>query len=660
MVQSRLDQPTVDGISSARHADTGWRDQGIAGREDNEVVSKMTISSLESTIKLTPDGRNSNEHYEQGAKCKIRAFELDDNGIRALKSSPGGSDIKKDPQGPSPTSDDGISMDAHVLKKGLSCEEGESTQIDGEDRCSQGESTQSNEPARVLGSTMSAHISTFPSYHVDVVRKASFGRTLLGDPSLQVEKPSSESCTGSIDHGSEDDMEFRWLVTLHTLACCNEVVSLEELGHLFGTVRGGAIVLCLAHDGLIEDNNENGGCVRAEILLLSTIALVTSRQTARKTMGILTSISDDSIARVAKAETNLELDVIGEELCGDLAHIFEESPDTQEASAVHHRINWVRRALQKHSAVLSPQSVCALTALLSARVARLKRSCTISHGCSGDTFSFIINIAVWQSAVSEALLTVRTASLEHVVIWANACDPAATESAVHAHVSALEKSMSPPVSDTEYATRSISIAWASLNAVSGVGLSSLMLLGSILPDYGDVLCASSEDRFRQSHDGSIVTNSGNFPSVRDVSFWSISRLVRSMLIVLSQKSLEGISYRLATPSKKPAPASLDTAGMDDAGDCEIREPEMLSNVSGHPAIGDLPLRNVVTLRKDLMGLIAALDVRNTGALPLSALATVLQSGRAGFALEAAQVHAVLYLAGVNDSRRMPIFGVLFP
>lgn len=660
MVQSRLDQPSVDGITSGGNADTGWRDRGIAGSEGNEALSKMTIPSLESTSNLSPAGRNSKEHYERGAKCNIRAFEPDDNGMRALESSPGCSDNEKDQQAPSPTSGDDISMDDHVLGEGLSCEAGESTQVDGEGRCSQWESPKSNEPARFWGSTVSAHISTFPSYHVNVVRKASLGRALLGDPSLQVEKTSSVSVTGSIGHGSDEDMEFGWLVTLRTLACCNEVVSLEELGHLFGTVRGGAIVLCLAHDGLIEDNKENGGCVRAEVLLSSTTAFVTSRQTARKTRGVLTGISDESISRVAKAETNLELGVIGEELCGDLAHIFEESSDTQEASAVHDRINWVRRALQKHSAVLSPQSVCALTALLSARVARLKRSCTISHGCSGDTFSFIVNIAVWQSAVSEALLTVRTASLEHVVIWANACDPAATESAVFAHVSALEKSMSPPASDTEHAIRSIGIVWASLNAVSGVGLSSLMLLGFTLPDYGDVLCASSEGRFRQSHGGSIATNSSDSPSISDVSSLSISRLVRSALNVLSPRSLEGISCRLATPSKKPALATLDTADIGDAGDCEIREPEILSDVLGHPAIGDLPLRNVVALRKDLMGLIATLDVRNTGALPLSALATVLQSGRAGFALEAAQVHAVLYLAGAKDSRRVPIFGVFFP
>lgn len=653
MVQPRLDQPSVDGIASRGNADAGWRDRGIAGRE---ALSKMTIRSLALPSKLSPAGRNSKDHYVQG---NIRAFELDDNRMRALESSPSGDNKKKDQQVPSPTPGDDTSMDAHVLEEGLSYEEDKSTEIDGEGRCSQWESTESNKPVRFVGSTMSTHISTFPRYLADAVRKASFSRTLLGDPSLQVEKTSSESFTGSISHGSEDDMEFGWLVTLQTLARCNEVVGLEELGHLFGTVRGGAIVLCLAHDGLIDDDKENGGCVRAEVLLSSTTALVTSRQTARKTGGIPTGISDASISRVAKAETNLELGVFGEELCGDLAQIFEESSDTREASAVHHRTSWVRRALQKHSAVLSPQSVCALTALLSARVARLKRSCAISHGCSGDSFSFIVNIAVWQSAVSEALLTVRMASLEHVVIWANACDPAETESAVYACVSALEKSMSPPASDTEHAIRSIGITWASLNMVSGVGLSSLMLLGLTLPDYGDVLCASSEGRFRQSHDVSIATNSNNSPSVSDVSSSSISRLVRSALSVLSPRSLESISCRLATPSKTPALASLD------AGDCETREPEILSDVSGHPAIGDLSRRDVVALRKDLMGLIAALDVRNTGALPISALATVLQSGRAGFALEAAQVHAVLYLAGAKNSkftsasRRMPLFAVFF-
>lgn len=254
-----------------------------------------------------------------------------------------------------------------------------------------------------------------------------------------------------------------------------KVIDLAELGKTIGVLRGGAAVLCLAHDCLVEDAGELERFVRSEILHSATMALVALRRGLRAQgkkrvssadacldrdiqsspisarggicppVGYPASTGSMIISTIAELETKAELDAYGEEVCDDLSMIFSR-PVGGNASADESQTPRVRAALQKHEALLSPQSICALTALLSFRGGQFLISSSNSKSAGGfrDDSPSTGNPADWVPLLSDALLAVRMASLEHVAMWANACDPVTVESACNAHGSALAAARTAP------------------------------------------------------------------------------------------------------------------------------------------------------------------------------------------------------------------------
>lgn len=410
---------------------------------------------------------------------------------------------------------------------------------------------------------------------------------------------------------------------IYSVSFFRKVVDLSVIGDAVGALPGGAAVLCLAHDCLVEGAGGTEGLVRTDILLSAASAFVTLRRSIRaakagggreeqgrgggcdgggssnnaapdnvgrgdgnpvpvaasegksvpetstssgsyqldvspgpdgggsfgfgsasgpssnrSSSGTVWDINPDAIAAVARGEVAVELDVYGDELCADLAEASTMSsaslshvPAPKDLSKPPSQLSqqscrtWrVRRAVEKHSALLSPQSVCALTALLSAKgkawadqgnhtgdnVSAVDESGSRRHG-DNEGSSPAGDPAAWKAVLADALLAVRVASLGHLSLWAAACDPGQLDSACVADVMALTKkaSSSSPVGNVVVGddagaaaavvevghvdekegggsggggSGGIEAMWTALQKASGVGFSPLMLLAITLSD----------------------------------------------------------------------------------------------------------------------------------------------------------------------------------
>lgn len=589
-----------------------------------------------------------------------------------------------------------------------------------------------------------------------------------------------------------------------------KVAGLAVIGATVGALAGGAAVLCLAHDCLVEGPGETEGLVRTDILLSAASAFITLRRSIRaaaaaavarggagdcggggggdgnlntaapagdadsidrgdggpetptspgshqrlascgtdergdldvgvgwgsgpfldrSSSGTITSTHSSTVAAVAQMEVAVELDVYGDELCADLAEVSAASPSSvvclspddgsstppspqpSEQARQCCRTRRVRRAVEKHSALLSPQSVCALTALLSAtgeKWARARHTSSYGnssghaigssdHGGGGEESTPAGDPTAWKAALSEALLAVRTASLEHLALWAAGCDLGQLGSACVADVLAevARSSLSPAgnaamEADARTAAAAVVVGdedvkqggacgacdgtestWAALHKASGVGFSPLSLLAITLLDQDDdhcsggvspplVVCdASTRWSVETGPNGSGDGVMDNRSASREVSSLvaSTQSVVRSALRLLSPTSLRNVaqclsSQRRRSSSEENASASARQAGQSTAstGDsthlfADSRSPEILDDIPGHPAIGDLSCLDDDTLKRGAEGVMAALDARGIGALPPAVLAVALQSGEAGVRLESLQAQIVLRLAG---------------
>lgn len=357
------------------------------------------------------------------------------------------------------------------------------------------------------------------------------------------------------------------------------------IGAAVGALPGGAAVLCLAHDCLVDNPGETEGFARVDVdtnmLLSAASALIALRRSIRAAAargggcGAGTSpgkagaddrsepLSEQSLsgamesphqppatmAAIAQMEVAVELGVYGDALCADLAAISTNPSDpcllpgggSSKPPAQRSRRccrTWrIRRAVEKHSALLSPQTALALAALLSAKAEAWASD--ISHDADsvpnadrsghgrwpgeGEGSSPADDPAAWKVALSDALLAVRTASLEHLALWASACDPGRLDAACVADVLAeVEPSpSSPPLSSSvevdAIATAVAAVAgvsdegeeedgggsggteaiWAALHKASGVGFSPLMLLAATLSE--DDADADADDYSSSGH-----------------------------------------------------------------------------------------------------------------------------------------------------------------
>ncbi|CAB1117471.1 unnamed protein product [Ectocarpus sp. CCAP 1310/34] len=496
----------------------------------------------------------------------------------------------------------------------------------------------------------------------------------------------------------------------------------------------------------------------------SSPPLISGSETVRSNATAMTTtptVMSTTVAAVAEMEVAVELEVYGDALSADLARVWlhPSSPPflgygrgtvsdnaagaSQSRSQAHGSCSqfqtWrIRREVEKHSAVLSPQSVCALTALLSAKgKAWADHSTTTNQnfnnddgvcggrddyrngdggGSRGEGSSPVGDPTAWKLALSRALLVVRTASLEHLTLWADACDPGKVESACAADVS--RAAMTPetrrgPASgmdsgDAEAAARvagdgdekavdgggGTDAAWAALHRASGLGLSPLMMLATTLfEDDGStgapqLLLGDRDGAARKtSANSSGDTHGGGHGSTEPGSVANLTTIMsRSVLRLVSRNSLENVYRRLSRHNASrgeealsSSPSAAATAGGEGGaeastiqegltnpesnsenrrkleGSCgfETENPEVLSDVPGHPAIGDLSKLDSETLRGGAEGIVAALDARGTGWLPPAVLAVALQSGEAGFRLEPGQADVVLRLSGCWPATSCP-------
>ncbi len=542
-----------------------------------------------------------------------------------------------------------------------------------------------------------------------------------------------------------------------TLAQTDEkVVDLAVIGSTFGALPGGAAVVCLAHDCLVEDPGNSEGLVRTEALHSAASAFIILRRSIRAEIGRgdgglrpeeklqvdvdqgstqpeasgeghrqetsmsagrpdTTAGSGDAmvpaspnlgespsdmastshaaaIAAVARMEVAVELPVYGDELCADLAAIVSSpsySSSFADGDSLHKsQIRRVRQVVEKHSVLLSPQARCAVTALLAGKGETWTDDATADgdHRKEGD-ISPLRDPAFWKAALSDALLAVRTASLEHLVLWAGACHPEKLHSACISEASASVESGSAPAVDggvVEVGARAMPTAaagsydggkqvgggdeieavWAALHKASCLGLSPLMMLAITLshedPCPDETLLSPS--RTSQSPVNTVEHRSGNVGTT--VASFTKSA-VRSALRLLSPISLHNISRclssqrhscsdRAQTAAAALSPARAESAAAENSDSSmmveasskrEVEKTEILAGLPEHPAIGDLSCLDKETLKRGVEGVVAALDARGTGSLPPSALAVALQSGEAGLRLEPLQARMVLRLAG---------------
>lgn len=527
-----------------------------------------------------------------------------------------------------------------------------------------------------VGSSTARHLSTFQRSYMenfdDHRRRCSRFAAQRSSVLSSMGSATDDDVIGSDNH----DMEAEWLKVLEGAVGENELTDLAELGGSLGKVPGGVAVLCLTHDCIVDDDREVEGFVRAEILLPAAEALVTLRRRMRAE-GLLAAETETAegsaemgenggvttlsvLSAVAKMEAALELDVMGEELCADLAKIFTSSGESTLCHGSH--TAGVRCALQKHRALLSPQSICALTALLSARGRSwADNGGGFTGGVRGGSAcaSAENDMTAWKKAVSDALLAVRTATLEHVTTWAKACDPEKTESACRAHVAESTVSRSKNAKEQGYPKTLVDdpteAMWSAMHSVSGLGLSSLMLSAATLANQGtemSPLLVGPGSAPGKGETISIDGGSGDAGRGRK-AVDLVSTLMRSTLRLLTSHSLNNVA-RCLSQCQTTAITSSSQEGTDSSHLIfDAHTPEILSHIPGHPAIGDLSGLNAETLRKGAAGFITALDTRNTGVLPPAALLVALQGGQAGFRLESAQARVVLRLAG--DDLSMPLF-----
>ena len=481
-----------------------------------------------------------------------------------------------------------------------------------------------------------------------------------------------------------------------------KVIDLAELGKSIGELPGGAAVLCLAHDCLVEEEGELEGFVRSELLHSATAALVALRRgmRAQKELATATNACPDGGVQatrlsgvggvqetrfsesggvqatrlsaaaggsigsmlhqaIANIETRAELDVFEDEVCADLCRIFSSRSADGNATVGASQIPYVRAALQKHKSLLSPQSVCALTALLSARGQSLAHNSRedSTGGSLNDSLS-AGNPADWKPVVSDALLAVRKASLEHVVMWARTCDPANVEAACNTHVSDVAAGAAPAVCGAEGVDGDAESTWAALHKASGLGLSPLMLVTATLCP-----CDTTRSIGSDGNDGDRKVSTADAAHGGDTSrggvVFSTSSTVRSVVRLLSSEYLDNLFYHLSQ-----CQAEAITKGNSGAESGSFRSdgrkvgaPEILSNFPGHQAIEHLSRIDSETLKNEALEAIALLDARCTGALPPAAVITSLQCGKAGFCLNSLQAQLVLQLAGgflliLSDERHL--------
>ncbi|CAM9282717.1 unnamed protein product [Ectocarpus sp. 12 AP-2014] len=701
-----------------------------------------------------------------------------------------------------------------------------------------------------VGRAMALHMSTvregrMDHFH-DTNRRRHSSVSLRPQPGQPGQRPSCTVSSIDIDALDPDGVveqsrEAGWLKALEHLAEHNTVLDLGEVGATFGVLPGGAAVLCLAHDCLVQGPGETEGFVRMDVLLSATSAFIALRRSIRATAAATktpmtprcepnaTPVAGDGgggntldshptarggggkaaavgsgeplgmqpvpeiappspplvsgsetvtstatamtttptmmstvVAAVAETEVAAELEVYGDALSADLARVWlhpssppflgdgggamsdnaagASEPRTQAHGSCSHFQTWrIRREVEKHSAVLSPQSVCALTALLSAKwKAWADHSTTINQelnnddgvcggrddcrngdggGPRGEDSSPVGDPTAWKLALSRALLVVRTASLEHLALWADACDPGKVESACAADVSRVV--MTPETrgvlvpgmdsGDAEAPARAAGdgdekavdggggtdAVWAALHRASGLGLSPLMTLATTLfEDDGwtgapQLLLGDLDGAARKtSADSSGDAHGGGHGSTEPISVANLTTIMsRSVLRLLSRNSLDNVyrclsrhnasrgeeelsslsSAAATAGGEGGAEASTTQEGLTNPesnsenrrkleGSCGFKteeNPEVLSDVPGHPAIGDLSKLDSETLRGGAEGMVAALDAKGTGWLPPAVLAVALQSGEAGFRLEPGQADVVLRLSGCWPATSCP-------
>lgn len=515
-----------------------------------------------------------------------------------------------------------------------------------------------NELVVFVGIGTASHLATLqlpsPTEFVDL-RRSSY---------VTLQTPGGEEPT-KVSHNSacQNDEEAGWLRALDNSVGANETVELSALGATVGRVPGGVAVLCLACDSIITEETELNGLVRAEVLTSATEALVKARRRMRVAMAstpeVGSTVGDNvnrglegaagdaalpglgaAVAAVATMEATVEMEIVGDELCADLSTIFERQSD------VKYRYQSIRvnRALQKHAELLSPASISALTALLSARGQLTLPENDRSGLGAGVSDGFVTSpggdAGAWRSVVMDALVAVRTASLEHAVMWAASCDLDAVESACKYDVGSVEVGAGGVVEqqkeggdDSHAVDKAI---WTRLQRVSGLGLSALVLLAATLPDEVDM---SRNTTLHTSSDNSQKRDRAGCGDVADLRL-----TVLSLMKLLSPSSLANVARCLSHGS-----SGDETNGVDNvSGKSALPIPqhtEVLSFVPGHTALGDLSGLDANILAQGAHGVLAALDADSTGALPTPEVLLALQSGKAGFRLERAQASAILRLAG---------------
>lgn len=510
-----------------------------------------------------------------------------------------------------------------------------------------------NELVVFVGSGTALHLATLrlpsPTEFVDLRRTS--GDTLQ---TSRGEEPTHVS--------QHNDEEAGWLRALENSVGENETVDLFSLGATVGNAPGGVAVLCLAHDSMIAEETELHGLVRAEVLTSATKALVKARRRMRTikvpARNVASTVIEHlnqgaeevagasaspelgaAVAAVAIMEATVEMEVFGEELCDNLSIIFSCQSNVKD-----HQSLSVHRALQNHRELLSPASMSALTAILSAR-GRLNLAESVGSeivvGASETPLpSPGGDAGAWRPVLMKALVAVRTASLEHAVMWAASCDLEKVEYVCKYDVESVEVGacggFGEPGERREESHAADKMTWRTLQRVSGLGLSAVILLAATSPDEIDMSRRTTD---QTSSDNSEKLDGTGCGGMSDLRF-----AVISLIRLLSPSSLENIASHLSQCSrsdeKNGVANILNGSEMPAPQHAEVHH-----CVPGYTAIEDLSGIDDDTLTQGAHELLAALDADSTGALPLPEVLLALQSRKAGLRLEPAQANAVLYLAG---------------
>lgn len=455
------------------------------------------------------------------------------------------------------------------------------------------------------------------------------------------------------------------------LICLLQVLDLSKLGEAFGALPGGATILCLAHDSLIESDQHSEGSVRTDILLASSRALVKLRQSVRAAGTRLDGTSEcfgrDGVSDlkllaldyVAKMEADMEMEILGDAVCADLAETFVIcSAMAQETGDQVSQTSRVLNILRKHDAILSPQSMCALTALLSAQGPSSQFERCHRHEVDDDDSFGSERVSrsdpvAWKLVLSQALVATRTASLEHAVIWASSCDPDQTAFACGVHAVARKGSTAPTTSDDQEVEHDTEAMKVVLHKASGLGLSALMLSAISLSQGstrlpGGTACVRGVSQVTDERGGDRGDNDA--PGNSYAAVIASSSPVRAALRLLSPRALNSTCDRLSCIANESLfpPTSGDmrsgeerSPNKDDGAFPPVNTsdaPRLLDIV--HPSVCDAEM-----LRKDAANVCSTLDAGGTGVLPPSALVMVLQGLPTTPKLQCAQSEIILRLAG---------------